>query len=157
MAEDIAAILAKIRAAQDEQRAHPGAVSAIHVLILACFAHIFLMLEAMVAQWSAGLRPAPTPRAPRRKPARAAAAHEAAQRPDSVRTPRRAVIREAHISRSVRAIARAMCASRHPPLAHPMSPSTVPSRPAPAVPAPLRFQKPAWVTPPTHAQIVTIS
>ncbi len=157
MAEDIAAILAKIRAAQDEHRAHPGAVSAIHVLILACFAHIFLMLEVMVAQWSAGLLPAPTHRTPRRKSARAIATHEATQRPDCVRTPRRAAIRLARVGQAVRAIARAMRAPRHHPIAHPIPTRAVPSRPAPVLPTPLRVQKPAWTTSPTHAQIVPLS
>lgn len=153
MAEDVAVILANIRAAQDEHRARPGAASAIHVLILACFAHIFLMLEVMVAQWSAGLLPAPAPRAPRRHNARAA--RQAAQRPDSIRTPRRAPTGDTPAPMPQRPMPR-----QHVP--RPAAPPLIlrraaPSRPAPPAPSPPRLQKPAWTTSPTHAHIVPLS
>ena len=153
MAEDVAVILANIRATQDEHRARPGAVSAIHVLILACFAHIFLMLEVMVARWSAGLLPAPTPRAPRRHNTRAA--RQAIQRPDSVRTPRRTATGDTPAGQTARP-------APQRPAPRPAAPPLIlrraaPSRPAPPAPSPPRLQKPAWATSPTHAHIVPLS
>ena len=58
LAEQVAAILARIHASVEDHHARPGLVAALHALILSAFARLFTRLETLVALWQAGQLPA---------------------------------------------------------------------------------------------------